>query len=280
MDNWLPEGHLARFVVDIVEQLDFTAITASYAGHGSKAHHPAMLLALQFYGYATGVFSSRKLERATYDSVAFRYLTANDHPDHDTNANFRKRFLSELTPLFVQILGIAQEMGILKLAKISLDGTKIKANASKHRVLSWECASQLEAQLKAEVKDLLRLAEEADRTDIPDRMDIPDKLARREQRLNAIAKAKAEIQRPATAPHTAEQAEYEQKLAERKAKALEPSRHPFGRCRLLQRNQHRPLLATQSAAVYQHRTRYPQPNTQRTLRQATPSTRQCGLYPD
>jgi len=114
MDDWLPEGHLARFIVEIVGQLDLTSIKAAYAGRGSKAHHPEMLLALLFYGYATGVFSSRKLERATYDSVAFRYIAANDHPDHDTIATFRKRFLSELKPLFVQILLIARQMGAVK----------------------------------------------------------------------------------------------------------------------------------------------------------------------
>ena len=218
MDDWLPEGHLARFIVDIVEQLDLTAIKANYAGRGSKAHHPAMLLALLFYGYATGVFSSRKLERATYDSVAFRYITANEHPDHDTIAHFRKRFLAELTPCFVQILLIAQKMGLLKLGKVSLDGTKIKANASKHKALSWKYACKLEAQLKAEVEDLLRQAEEADRADIPDGFDIPDELARRNERLAAIAKAKAEIEQRAAVRHASEQAEYEKKLAERKAK--------------------------------------------------------------
>ena len=139
LDDWLPEGHLARFIVEIVAQLDLTSIKTAYTGRGSKAHHPEMLLALLFYGYATGVFSSRKLERATYDSVAFRYIAANDHPDHDTIATFRKRFLSELTSLFVQILQIAHRMKVLKLGKISLDGTKIKANASKHKALEVCC---------------------------------------------------------------------------------------------------------------------------------------------
>lgn len=218
MDDWLPEGHLARFIVEIVAQLDLTSIKAAYAGRGSKAHHPEMLLALLFYGYATGVFSSRKLERATYDSVAFRYIAANDHPDHDTIATFRKRFLPELNPLFVQILLVAQTMGVLKLGKVSLDGTKIKANASKSRALSWKYACKLEAQLKAEVEDLLRQAEEADRSDIPDGLDIPDELARREERLAAIARAKAEIERRAAERHAEEQADYQKKLAKRKAK--------------------------------------------------------------
>src|SRR6056297_1682415 len=135
MNDWLPEGHLARFVVEIVGQLDLTAIKSAYAGRGSRAHHPEMLLALLFYGYATGVFSSRKLEQATYDSVAFRFITADTHPDHDTLASFRKRFTKELEGLFVQILVIAQAMGLLKLGHVSIDGTKMKANASKHKAL-------------------------------------------------------------------------------------------------------------------------------------------------
>jgi transposase len=229
MDDWLPEGHLARFVVDIVGQLDLTVIKSAYSGRGSKAHHPEMLLALLFYGYATGVFSSRKLEQATYDSVAFRYIAANDHPDHDTIATFRKRFLPQLTPLFVEILLIAQQMGCLKLGKVSLDGTKIKANASKHRALSWKHACKLEAQLKAEVKDLLRQAEEADRSEIPDGLDIPAELARREERLNAIANAKAEIEQRAAQRHAEEQTDYETKRTKRKAKEQETGKKSRGK---------------------------------------------------
>jgi len=228
IDDWLPEGHLARFIVEIVGQLDLTAIKSAYAGRGSKAHHPETLLALLFYGYATGVFSSRKLEQATYDSVAFRYIAANDHPDHDTIANFRRRFLPLLDPLFVQILLIAHQMGCLKLGKVSLDGTKIKANASKSRALSWKYACQLEAQLKAEVEELLRQAEEADNS-VPDALDIPSELARREDRLNAIAGAKAEIERRAAERHAEEQAEYEKKLAERHAKEQETGKKPRGK---------------------------------------------------
>lgn len=229
LDDWLPEGHLARFIVEIVAQLDLTSIKAAYTGRGSKAHHPEMLLALMFYGYATGIFSSRKLERATYDSVAFRYIAANDHPDHDTIATFRKRFLSELTPLFVQILQIAHRMKVLKLGKISLDGTKIKANASKHRALSWKYACKLEKQLKTEVEDLLRQAEEADHTDLPDGLDIPDELARREERLAAIAEAKTEIERRADERYTEEQSEYEKKLATRKDKEQKTGKKTRGK---------------------------------------------------
>jgi transposase len=229
MDDWLPDGHLARFVVEIVGQLDLAEIKSAYAGRGSKAHHPEMLLALLFYGYATGCFSSRKLEQATYDSVAFRYIAANDHPDHDTIASFRKRFLPLLEPLFVQILLIAQQMGCLKLGKVSLDGTKIKANASKNRALSWKYANQLEAQLKAEVAELLRQAEAADNSELPDGLDIPVELSRREERLSAIARAKAEIERRAAERHAEEQAEYEKKLAERNAKEQRTGKKPRGK---------------------------------------------------
>lgn len=229
MEDWLPEGHLARFVVEIVGQLDLATIKSAYAGRGSKAHHPEMLLALLFYGYATGVFSSRKLEQATYDSVAFRYIAANDHPDHDTISTFRKRFLPVLEPLFVQILLIAHQMGCLKLGKVSLDGTKIKANASKHRALSWKYAVQLETQLKDEVQELLRQAEEADNSELPDGLDIPAELKRREERLSAIAQAKIEIERRAAERHAEEQAEYEDKLAERQAKEQKTGKKPGGK---------------------------------------------------
>ena len=229
INDWLPEGHLARFVVDIVNQLDLATIKSSYAGRGSKAHHPEMLVALLFYGYATGVFSSRKLEQATYDSVAFRYIAANDHPDHDTIASFRRRFLPQLSPLFVQILQIAHQMGCLKLGKVSLDGTKIKANASKHRAMSYKHACKLEKQLKEEVAELLRQAETADHSEIPDGLDIPAELARREERLDAIAVAKAEIEHRAEQRHTKEQAEYEQKVAARKAKEQKTGRKSRGK---------------------------------------------------
>ena len=149
LNDWLPANHLARFVAETVSQLDLTALKEAYAGRGSCAYHPEMLLALLVYGYATGVFSSRQLERSTYDSVAFRYLAANTHPDHDTVANFRKRFLPELESLFVQTLLLAKGLKLLKLGKISLDGTKVHANASKHHALSWGHANKIENQLRA-----------------------------------------------------------------------------------------------------------------------------------
>ena len=161
IQDWLPEKHLARFVVEIVEQLNLQPLKASYSGRGSQPYNPEMLVALLFYGYATGVFSSRKLERSTYDSVAFRYIAANKHPDHDTIAEFRKRFLPELTKIFVEILTFAHQMKVLKLGKVSIDGTKVKANASKHKALSYGHACKLEKQLEAEVAELLQKAESA-----------------------------------------------------------------------------------------------------------------------
>jgi transposase len=229
VQDWLPEGHLARFVVEIVERLDLRSLKASYTGCGSKPYNPEMLLALLFYGYATGVFSSRKLERSTYDSVAFRYIAANNHPDHDTIATFRRRFLPQLGNLFTQILLIAQQMKVLKLGRISLDGSKVKANASKHKALSYEHACKLETKIKAEVAELLAKAETADRADIPDGMSIPEELERREKRLATIAEAKVEIERRAAERHAREQDAYEQKLKERAKKEQETGKKPRGK---------------------------------------------------
>jgi len=186
------------------------------------------LLALLFYGYATGVFASRKLEQATYDSVAFRFITGDTHPDHDTIATFRKRFVKELEGLFVQMLVMAQVMGVLKLGTVSLDGTKIKANASKHKAMSWGYANKLEEQLRREVRELLKQAEQADAEDEPE-IDIPDELARREDRLAAIEKAKAEIERRARERFEAEQAEHEEKLKRRQKKEAKSGKKAGGR---------------------------------------------------
>lgn len=214
VQDWVPEQHLARFVVDVVSKLDLHELKMPYTGVGSEAFNPEMLLGLLFYGYATGVFSSRKLETATYDSLAFRYIAANTHPDHDTIAAFRKRFLEKLKPLFVQILLLAKTMGFLKLGKISLDGSKVQANASKHSALSWGHAVELEKRLKEEVARLLSKAEAAD-AEVPEGMDIPAELARREVRLEAIAEAKKKLEQRAAERYAVEQAEYEAKQQKR-----------------------------------------------------------------
>ncbi len=229
IQEWLPEKHLARFVVEIVEQINLQSLKASYCGRGSQPYNPEMLVALLFYGYATGVFSSRKLERSTYDSVAFRYIAANSHPDHDTIATFRRRFLPELTKIFVEILSIAHEMKVLKLGKVSIDGTKVKANASKHKALSYGHACKLEKQLEAEVAELLQKAESVDNSDIPDGMDIPTELSIRQERVKAIKEAKAEIERRAAERHTEEQKVYETKVAERAKKEQQTGKKTRGK---------------------------------------------------
>ena len=229
VDEWLPERHLARFVVEVIEQLDLSAFVKAYRGSGSASYHPSVLLGLLVYGYATGVFSSRKLERATYDSVAFRFIAANDHPDHDTIASFRRRFLVSIEGLFVEVLLLARETGLLKLGTVALDGTKVHANASRHSALSWKHACEIEARLKAEVVELMRLAEAADAADVPDGMSVPEELARREDRLARIAEAKAAIEARARERHERERAEYEAKLQARAEKAEKTGRKPGGR---------------------------------------------------
>ena len=229
VDEWLPQRHLARFVVEVVAGLDMRAMTGSYRGTGEAPYHPKLLLGVLVYGYATGVFSSRKLERATYDSVAFRFVAANQHPDHDTIANFRRRFLTQIELLFVKVLMLAREMGVLKMGTVALDGTKIHANASRHSALSYEHAGKIEAQLKAEVADLLARAEAADQSDAPDGMSIPEELARRQERLAKIAQARATIEARAKERHAREQAEHAAQMAAREAKTAQTGKKPGGK---------------------------------------------------
>src|SRR5271165_4580142 len=214
VDEWLPEKHLARFIVEVIDGLELGRMSGAYRGSGSASYHPRMLLGLLIYGYATGVFSSRKLERATYDSVAFRFIAANDHPDHDTIATFRRRFLKDIEKLFVEVLQVACEMGVLKMGTIGLDGTKIHANASRHSALSYEHAGKIEAQLKAEVADLMAKAEAADAAD---------------ERLRKIAEARATIEARARERHAREKAEHEAKMAAREARTAATGKKPGGK---------------------------------------------------
>ncbi len=225
VEEWLPQRHLARFVVEVLEGLDLSELEKSYRGSGSASYHPAMLLGLLVYGYATRVFSSRALERASYDSVAFRFIAGNEHPDHDTIAHFRKRFLKHIEPLFIEVLKVARTMGMLKMGTVALDGTKVHANASRHSALSYGHAGKLEKRLRKEVQELLRLAERADAADIPDGMSVPEELERRETRLAAIAAAKEKIRARVT---EREQAEYQDKLAARQEKERRTGKKPGG----------------------------------------------------
>lgn len=229
VDDWLAQDHLARFVVEVIDGLDLSNLTRQYAGHGSKAHHPATLLAILVYGYSTGVFSSRKLEMATYDSVAFRYIAAGSHPDHDTLATFRRRFIDELAGLFVQVLEMATEMKLLKVGTVCLDGTKIHANASRHSALSHGHIVKLEAHLKNEVQELLALAEQADTANLPDGMSLPQELKLRKDRLAAMSAAKAKIAARAAARYAREKAEFDEKISKRERQEKEMGKKPRGK---------------------------------------------------
>jgi transposase len=225
LHDWLPEGHLARFLVDVVSALDLDAIYASYEagdGRGQSAYAPAMMVRVLLYGYATGVYSSRKLEAKTYEDVAFRYLSADAHPDHDTLAEFRKRHLEALAGLFTQALLLCEKAGLVKLGHVAIDGSKIKANASKHKAMSYARMGETEQRLKQEIEALLQQAEDVDAAEDAQygkgkRGDeLPEELARRESRLKKIAQAKAELEQEAREKAERERADAEAKLAARR----------------------------------------------------------------
>ena len=225
----LPANHLARFVVDIVAELDLAHIYERYGLRGGEAYAPELLLALLFYGYATGVFSSRKIEKATYETLPFRFVAGGLHPDHDTLANFRKTFRAEIKDLFVQVLLLAQAAGYLKLGNISMDGSKVHANASKSKAVSYKRLLELEGRLRAEVDQLFRLAEQADGHEVPAGLNVTDEIVLRQERLARLAEAKQVLQARAQERQAAEQAEYEAKQREREAKAQRTGRKPRGR---------------------------------------------------
>ncbi len=217
LGDCLPADHLARFVVDTIAQLDLSVIYTRYGSRGGQPYAPEILLALLFYGYATGVFSTRKLERATSETVPFRFLAGNLHPDHDTLATFRKTFLPELKDLFVQVLLLAQFAGALKLGNISLDGTKIHADASKSKAVSYQHLLALETHLHAEVEELFALSERVDQGEVPDGLVVSDEIAIRQARLARLAEAKAVLD------------EYDAKVQERVEKARQTGQTPRGR---------------------------------------------------
>ena len=228
IEDWLPEKHLARFVVEICDQLDLTNIYKKYGHTGSKPYDPHMMMALTFYGYINGIFSSRKLEAATYDSVAFRFITGNLHPDHSSIASFRTRFLPLIDQCFVQILLIGQQMGLVKMGNVYIDGTKVKANASKHKAMSYEYMDKVEKQLMEEVQKLLDMAEKTDREEEPE-VDLPEELVRRNTRLAKIRKGKRVVEERAKKRYEDEKEAYDAKMAERKRKEKERGRKLGGK---------------------------------------------------
>ena len=197
LQEWLPEGHLAHFISDTVDGFDLSAFHARYEKDGprNQPFHPAMMVKVLIYGYATGVFSSRKIARKLYEDVAFRVLAAHNFPAHRTIRDFRAFHLQELGELFVQVVRLAREMGLVKLGTIAVDGTKVKANASRHKAMSYGYMLKAEVELKAQIEALLdkaRAADEAEKNE-PE-LDIPAEIARRQDRLDAIAAARARLE--------------------------------------------------------------------------------------
>jgi transposase len=225
----LPPDHLARFIVKVISLLDMSPIYAKYADEGGEAYAPELLLGLLFYAYATGVFSSRKIEKATYESIPFCFLAGGWHPDHDTLANFRKTFLREIAELFVQVLVISHELGVLKLGNISVDGSKVHADASKSHAVSYGRLLQLEQRLHAEVEELMAVGEKVDAGDLPETLDVGFEISLRQERLLNLTKARAVLEARAQERYKVEKAEYEAKLREREEKAKKTERKPRGK---------------------------------------------------
>lgn len=222
--EWLPDDDLSLFISDVVDELDLSAVLHAYEKQdprGQPPYHPAMMVKLLLYGYCTGVASSRKIERATYRDVAFRVLAGDQHPDHDSIAEFRRRHLGALAQLFVQVLQLCQRAGLVKLGHVALDGTKVKANASKHKAMSYARMTATEAQLEREVRALLTEAEHLDAAE--DRQhgrgrrgdELPTELARRDQRLSKIRAAKAALEQEAREQAAAQAEAGRAKLAAR-----------------------------------------------------------------
>ena len=238
LHDWLPEGHLARFLLDVVSALDLSAIYKSYQdkdGRGQAAYAPEMMVRLLLYGYAKGVYSSRKIQTRTFEDVAFRFLSGDQHPDHATIAEFRKRHLDALSGLFTQALLLCSEAGLVKLGHVSIDGTKIKANASKHKAMSYKHMNETEARLKQEIDALLA---EAEKTDAEEDAqygkgkhgdELPAELQRRESRLQKIGEAKAALEQDAKEKASQQRAEAEQKLAEREEEEQRTGKKKGGR---------------------------------------------------
>jgi len=238
LHDWLPPGHLARFLLDVVSALDLSAIYASYQdkdGRGQAAYAPEMMVRLLLYGYARGVYSSRKIQTRTFEDVAFRFLSGDQHPDHATIAEFRKRHLDALSGLFTQALLLCSEAGLVKLGHVSIDGTKIKANASKHKAMSYKHMNETEARLKQEIDALLA---EAEKTDAEEDAqygkgkhgdELPAELQRRESRLQKIGEAKAALEQDAKEKASQQRAEAEQKLAEREEEEQRTGKKKGGR---------------------------------------------------
>ncbi len=218
--DWVPAGHLVHLVLDAVAALDLHQVKVNERGTGSEQYPPPMMLALLIYSYATGTFSSRRIEQSTYDSVPVRLLTGDTHPDHDTICTFRRENQALLSESFVKVLQLAQQVKVLQFGQITVavDGTKVLANASKHSAVSYQRAGQMMEQLELEVQQLLAKAEHADSTPLQDGLSLPAEITRRQERRAALERARAQIEARAQARYAVQRAEYEKQMAERAAK--------------------------------------------------------------
>ncbi|MFQ6007244.1 MAG: IS1182 family transposase [Woeseia sp.] len=225
--DWIPEDDLAHFVIEAVERVDLKHFKINARGTGDAQYHPQMMLALLIYCYANGIFSSRRIERATYRDIGVRFVAANLHPDHDTLCKFRRENFAAISESFLQVLLLARELKLLKVGLVSVDGTKVDANASKHRSVRYDRAKALVEQLKLDIAGLLQQAEQVDAAEVEDPQALPQEIARREalqakldaacRRLEARAKARAQQER----------ADYEAKVAARELrKGSRKGKHP------------------------------------------------------
>lgn len=226
--EWIPEDHIVHFILDAVEQMPLASFHVNHRGTGSEQYPPAMMLALLIYSYATGRFGSRTIEAATYSDVAVRYLCANTHPDHDSICDFRVKNETAFRAAFVNVLQLARELKLSKVGVVSVDGTKIQANASKHSAVSYQRAGEMIAQLELEVSQLMERAKQAETQESQDPLDIPAELKRREQRKAALQKARQVIEERAKEMAAAQQAEHEAKVAARQ-KQRDEGKKPGGK---------------------------------------------------
>lgn len=234
--DWVPEDDLVHFVLEAVERVDMARFQVNARGTGDAQYHPRMMLALLIYCYANGIFSSRRIERATYRDIGVRYLTADTHPDHDTICKFRRENLSAVSESFVQVLQMAQELKLLQVGLVSVDGTKLDANANKSRSVRYDRARELSEQLRLEVDDLLTQAEQTDRADQADPQSLPKEIARRESLRSKLDAACKRLESQAQARAERERERYEKSLQAReerrgrkkggRSKAPDPSPDP------------------------------------------------------
>jgi transposase/ElaB/YqjD/DUF883 family membrane-anchored ribosome-binding protein len=225
--EWVGQDDLVHFVIEAVEGMKLPCLKVNHRGTGSEQFPPKMMLELLIYCYANGIFSSRRIERATYRDIAVRFLTGNTHPDHDTICTFRRENFDSVGEAFLQVLQLAKELGLLKVGTVSVDGTKMLANASKHNSLRYDRAGELVEQLQQEIQGLLKQAEQADQTEANDGQSLPEEIARREKLKAKLEQARRTLEARAKARAQEEQADYERLKAQREERpGRSKGKHP------------------------------------------------------